>query len=111
MSTSKSFALWTSVTASTKRNPAIASGKRGAAVTNISSLKCTQLDPVNPEIAERLGLGTPHEALETFVDTDLDIIEGDFLIVGTKTYPIRSVAEWTWRGAEYLHLIIEELKT
>jgi hypothetical protein len=56
------------VTASTKRSPAIAGGKRGAPATNLTGVRSTPLDPVSPELAQRLALDTPHELLQTFVD-------------------------------------------
>lgn len=58
------------LTVSTKRQPAISAGKRGAPVTLLTGVRCTPLDPipVTPEIRERLDLQTPHESLETFVD-------------------------------------------
>jgi hypothetical protein len=109
---SKTFDLMASVTASTKRPPAFSGGKRGAAATNISSMKCTPLDPVDSEIRERLGLMGPMELLQTFCDDGLDIIEGDILVVSGTEYPIRSVADWYWSAdaANYLHLVVEELK-
>lgn len=56
------------VTASTKRNPALVSGKRGTPATNLRCIKCTPLDPVNPELSNRPELETPQELLETYVD-------------------------------------------
>jgi hypothetical protein len=41
------------VTASTKRNPAVSGGKIGTAVTQVASLKCTPLDPVDAEARAR----------------------------------------------------------
>jgi hypothetical protein len=107
---STSFARLATVTASTKRPPSLAGGRRGEPVVNVATLKCTPLDPVDPELRERLALGTPHELLETFVDNDVDVNEGDVLVVGSREYPVRSVAEWTWRGTVYRHLILEDLK-
>jgi hypothetical protein len=97
-------------TASTKRPPAISSGKRGTPATKISSLKCTPLDPVDPELRQRLAINTPHELLQTFVNGGLDILEGDFLVYGATDYPIRSCAEWKWRGVVFQRLILEDLK-
>lgn len=97
------------VTASTKRPPTISSGKRGTPATNIATLTCTPLDPVDPELRQRLALDTPHELLQTFTEAT-DILPGDFLVVGSVSYPIRSVAEWTWRSTVYRHLILEDLK-
>ena len=107
------FGLLASVSASTKRAPTISGGKRGAAATNLASLSCTNLDPVDPEVRQRLMLKTPHELLETWVEGGLDILEGDILVVGSAEYPIRAVGEWYWPedAASYLHLILEDLKT
>ena len=69
-------------TASTKRPPALSSGKRGVPATKLTGLTCTPLDPAAPEVRQRLALNTPHELKETFVSD----------------------------GSEYLHLILEDLK-
>ena len=107
------FRLFATVTASTKRPPAISSGKRGAAATNISSLRCTPLDPVDPEIRQRLILNTPNELLQTYTEGGLDIVEGDILTVSSVDYPIRAVGEWYWPvdGTNTCYLILEDLKT
>lgn len=102
------------VTATTKRSPAIASGKRGAPAANLTGVSCTPLDPVDPELRERIALETPHELLQTFVVGSLDIDEGDLLVVSSVEYPIRAVAEWaadTSGSGAYMHLILEDLKT
>lgn len=100
------------VTASTKRPPAISSGIRGAATTNLSSLSCLPLDPVDAELRARVAIDTPHELLQTFVQDGLDIAEGDILVVDSTEYPIRAVEDWYWGPDEenYLRLIVEELK-
>ncbi len=56
------------VTASTKRQPAVVSGKRGAPVAHLADLTCTPLDPVDAELAKRMALDAPHEKLQTYVD-------------------------------------------
>lgn len=78
----RSMARLATVTASTKRSPAIASGKRGAPTQNLTGLSCTPLDPVTAEITERMALNTPKERLQTFVDG----------------------------GTTFYHLIVEDLK-
>lgn len=98
------------VTASTKRSPALAGGKRGAPVAHLTSLRCTPLDPVDPELRQRVALNTPHELLQTFVAGALDVVEGDLLVVGAAEYPIRSCAEWAWGAGKFLHLVLEDLK-
>jgi len=107
---SNAFTRLATISASTKRPPAVSSGKRGTPATQISSLSCTPLDPVDPELAQRMALDTPHELLQTFVEGTADIDEGDILVVGSDEYPIRSVADWTWQSTTYRHLVIEELK-
>jgi hypothetical protein len=62
------WSILATVTASTKRPPAVSSGKRGSAATQISSLMCTPLDTVSADVALRAGLDTPHNVLQTFVD-------------------------------------------
>ena len=107
------FALMATVTASTKRPPAIASGKRGVPATNIASLKCFPLDPISPELRQTLALNTPHEILQSYTEGGLDILEGDILAVGSSEYRIRAVGQWYWPmdSADYLYLVLEDLKT
>ena len=62
------FQRMTSVTASTKRPPALSNGLRsGTAVTNLASIKITPLDPITAEVAQRLALESPVRMLETFI--------------------------------------------
>ena len=74
--------MTTKSSVSTKRPPSLSSGKRGVPAEKLTGLTCTPLDPVMPEVRQRLALNTPHELLETFVSN----------------------------GSEYLHLILEDLK-
>ncbi len=106
----RSFTRMATVTASTKRSPSMASGKRGARTENIASLVCTPLDPVSAELALRIGLETPHELLQTIVDAALDIVEGDELVVSGTDYPIKAVENWDWKGSDFRLLILEDLK-
>lgn len=61
------FSKLANITATTKRSPAVAAGKIGTAIEYLTGLSCTPLDPVDPELRQRLGLNTPHELLQTFV--------------------------------------------
>jgi hypothetical protein len=101
------------VTASTKRRPAISGGLIGVPVTSISSLKCTPLQPISPDVAKRQALNTPHEVAQTFVIGSPDIKEGDILVIGSREYPIKAVENWsnasTGKGAHLL-LVVEDLK-
>ena len=105
-----SFSRLATETASTKRPPAISGNKRGVPVTNISSLSCTPLDPVQPDLKARMGLNSPHELLQTFVTGAPDIVPGDVLVYGGKDYPVKAVGDWKWRSTKYVHLVLEDIK-
>jgi hypothetical protein len=106
-----SFSKMAKVTASTKRRPVVSGGKMAESwTTQIASLKCTPLDPVDSETARRLNVATAYEIKECFVDSGLDIIQGDKLVVGAKEYPIREVEPWEWRGSHYQRLLLDDLK-
>ena len=105
-----SFDELASVTASTKRSGGITDGLETAYAEEIASLKCLPLDPVSPDLALGIeGLGW-RETLQTATQGDLDIVEGDLLVVGSDEYPVRAVAEWEWRGSEYKLLYLEDRK-
>ena len=76
------FRRMATVSASTKRPPALVDGKRGEATPKLIGLKCTPLDPVSSEIRNRVALDTPMELLQTFI-TD---------------------------GSGFVHLVVEDLK-
>lgn len=109
---SNSFALMATVTASTKRAAPPVSGITTAPATNVASLKCLPLDPVDAELSKRMGLDTPEELLQTTVDGSLDIREGDYLTVLGVDYPIRACEDWYWRPTNrtYRRLILEDIK-
>lgn len=96
------------VVASTERNPDSVGGKTGAPVTYLRELRIMPLMPVNPEAVQALPLNSPREAKETFCPAG-DVKEGDWLVIVSQRYVIKSVAEWPW-GAGFLHLVVEELK-
>lgn len=105
-----SFTKLAIVTANTERSGGITDGLETSYVVSISGLSCLPLDPVTPELTLGIeGLGW-RETLQTMTQGDLDIVEGDLLVVGSGEYPIRSVSNWTWKGSEYKHLLVEEKK-
>jgi len=61
------FLGFATLTATTKRNPAMTSGKRGDPEVKLVNLHCTPLDPVDPDVRMRMGLDTPNELLQTCV--------------------------------------------
>lgn len=105
-----SFSRLLTVTASTKRPPAVSNGKRGELVTHLTTLKCSPLDPISAELARRVALNTPHEVLQSFIGSD-DVREGDVLTVGSKDYPIRAVEDWAnFRGVTFRVMVLEDIK-
>lgn len=102
-----------SVSASTKR--AVVTGqKRAAATTHLTGLSITPFSPVDPELQRTMALNTPYELLQTTINGAPDIVEGDVLVVGSKEYSIRSVANWPAVSSghgEHLEVIVEEDKS
>lgn len=112
--TSAGFTLRATITASTTRSPTASGGKTGEATTSIASLKCWPLVQVrDPALVAQYATKAASLIHETFVQDGLDILAGDFLIIGSTTYPIRGVNSYPWRGGggDRLHLIVEEIKT
>lgn len=105
------FSSFATETASTKRSPAAVGGKIGAPVTYLTGLSVVPLMPVNPETVLSLGLNSPREAKQTFIDTIVDVVEGDVLVVDSTEYTVRSVAEWNGgTDQSFVHLVVEEIK-
>jgi hypothetical protein len=112
MTISNTFLRVATVTASTKRPPAITSGKAGVPVTNLASLKCTRLVLADDakELRETYQLGTLTNILQCFTQGDLDILTGDVLVIGSAEYPIRLVQAWPFGDDVRKRLILEGLK-
>jgi hypothetical protein len=55
------------VRATTKRSPGIVNAKRGVPALHLRNLRCTPLDPVDPELKVRLALNTPNKVKMTFL--------------------------------------------
>lgn len=104
------------VAASTKRNADLGGGKKGAATTYISSLLISPLYPAGEGTIRTLNLNSPREAKECYHcpgpgATLPDVKEGDFLVVGGVTYPIRFVGEWPDEYEPALHIVVTEVKS
>lgn len=97
------------VTASTKR-AAISAGKRGTPTTHLTSFLCVPLNPTAADLRQRLGLNTKYELLQTFADGDIDIKEGDVLVVAGRDYPVVTVGDWVYRSQQFKEIIVEDLK-
>jgi len=108
----KTFTLMASTTASTKRRAvADANGWFAAPATSVASLKCTPIDAMSPELTVSAGLGAPFTIYQTFVQSGLDIIAGDVLVVGSQEYDIRATEPYQWTpdsSAVYMRLVLEK---
>jgi len=108
-----SFARLATVSANTKRPPPISSGKRGTPALYLLNVRCLPLDTAERQqvraMAARLGqvLDAPLDMLQTTVDGNYDIKEGDILVVNGTEYPIRNVNDFSWRGSKFLVLLVE----
>lgn len=67
---SPAFARFATVTASTKRSPAMTAGTRSAPVVHLTEIKVTPLYPVDPERVGATKTETPRILLECFADGD-----------------------------------------
>ena len=72
LGTSNAFALMASVSCTTKRPPAVSGGKRGVPVTNLTGLKSTPLDRVQPEFTAQVPSATPYDTLQAFISDGTD---------------------------------------
>lgn len=111
--TDLTFKLRATETASTKRPPDVSGGKRGTPSTNIASLACYPLVPIDAQLQERMHLEGAMKLWQTFAQGGLDILEGDLLCIDSTEYPVRYVEEWDWHpdSADRLLIVVEELKT
>lgn len=112
--TSASFTLRATTTASTKRSPTLASGKVGAAVEEIASLKCYPLVQLrDPALVERFATKAASLVYETFAQDGVDISAGDVLVIASIDYLVVGVNAYSWPagGGDRLHVIVEEVVT
>jgi hypothetical protein len=95
------------VTASTKRVGAIVSGLTPDPATNIATLAITPLMPVDADLAAALNLAF-RKVWQCFAKGTPDITEGDILVIGAVSYPIRAVEKWPWPGTHDVYRLIAE---
>lgn len=103
------------VTASTKRNADLGSGRTGAAAENLTSIAITPLWPLEVGTIQVYNIARPAETKECYhvpADGDAlpDVVEGDILTVDGTDYPVQHVGEWTDNGVPCLQIIVQEIK-
>lgn len=109
------------VTASTKRNADLGSGRTGAPATNLASLAITPLWPISAgsrdllddrmtsriaEMKECYHVPAAGESLP-------DVIEGDVLTVSSVDYRVEAVREWQdidAGGVPCLHILAQQIR-
>lgn len=115
---SATFARQLTVSASTRRPPATTGGKRGDMVAHLPLLYVAPLTPVSIETAQRVGLDSPYNLLQTFAAGDEDVADGDELTPQDGPYEGRAMAvrrvvrlSWGVQGkTERLHILLENLR-
>jgi hypothetical protein len=100
-------------TATVKRPPDIVSGKRGAPVLIADlELKVFPLMPLDPQVRATIPLDTPHQLLVTYTEgVDINLQEGDLLIIDSVEYPIKRIADWPYDDLQYFEIIVEKRMT
>ena len=91
-----SFARLATSTATTKRSVKTG-GKFASPTASLSGVACLPVMPVDPEVAATLNVEVPHEVMETYVDTAVDIVEGDLMTIDSIEYRVRAVGDWPFR--------------
>jgi hypothetical protein len=86
-------------------------GKQGTQATSLASIFVIPLVALDGGIRERLPFKTPHMLYETYVQGNPDIVTGDSMVIGSSTYPIRSIRKLPFGNDTRLQLILEDLKS
>ena len=111
--TTPAFQHMATDTATVKRPPALVAGKRGApvAVENLS-LAILPLMPLDAQVRASIPLDTPHQLYVTYTEgSNINLTEGDLLVVDSVEYPIRRIAKWPYDDFSYYEIIVEVLET
>lgn len=122
------MSLWdrmATVSCSTKRNPDVADGKRGARATHLKDVSIVSLMPASTQTLRHPAFQSlAVELWETFTHSHEhtddgetvtqvpDIHQGDVLVVGGEDYYVQFVGEWpaTSYTDAYLHIVVQEHK-
>lgn len=103
-----SFDHLATVSASTKRNPAVAGGKVGEPVVYLTDLNILPLMPVSKEIQERYQIKSPRLSYTTYISGNPDIAHGDVLTVDTVDYNVIAASPWNGKW-DFIELVVEKV--
>ena len=111
--TTPAFQHMATDTATVKRPPALVSGKRSAPILiEDLTLAIFPLMPLDPQVRASIPLDTPHTLLQTFTEgSNINLQEGDLLVVDSVEYPIKRIASWPYDGYYYYDIIVEKRMT
>lgn len=104
---SSAFDRMATKTGSIKRPPELDGDfKRGEAESVAGTFSCFPVDPLGAELATSVPFEKPEQARQTFVNNDVDIREGDILVVDGREYPVKYVDDYVWRSTVYRHVFL-----
>lgn len=106
------------LSASTKRPPAVSGGKVGSPATHLTGLTIVPLLPASADLVQEAQLKNPREGKVTYIfpdpevgNTMPDVLEGDLLVVSDVEYLIHMVKEWPRPGSgSYLEVLVTQRK-
>jgi hypothetical protein len=76
----------------------------------VLEFKVAPIDPVDPQLAERLHLESPLQMKQTFAYTNYVIKHGMYLESGGKEYAIKGVSPWPEdNGFFFYQLVLEDV--
>jgi hypothetical protein len=106
-----SILLSLKVAATLKAHPPTSNDGVRSAPVPLADLMVAPIDPLDPQLAERLHFEAPLQMKQTFAYTDVVIKHGMELEVGSKGYAIKGVSPWPDEGNYvFYQLILEDIK-
>jgi len=92
----------------------VSGGKHGPPEAHLTTgVPCLPVMPVVEQVAAALQINTPFEVMETYVDDDIDVEEGDYATIDGLEYEVFAVGDWPWVSQQtiaFKHLILRQVK-
>lgn len=99
------------ITFDTKRVGATVGGLEPNPTPVLSGIACLPLYPVNMEMKISMGVDPTTNLQATITFGDIDVLQGDIMIVDSGEFNIRWVETWAWRPTTpsgYYRILVEE---
>ena len=103
----KAFERMASAVYSTKRNAAGVT-QTTRAVVNLAVVLGTPPMPVSTDIIDRYRIQSPRQHFVIFFEGSPDILAGDFIVYGSKNFPVRGLGPWPTDLA-FLEVVVEDV--